>query len=113
MGFRDGGAVTTRDHHLSSKVGHLGSISSFHRLIKKMACFRDTLVLSIYFAGRSGSCMRFAVWSASGSDCLAREGGTDLSEGVIVILTEKTGPIIVPVCSLWRIMASLCRTSAH
>lgn len=91
----------------------MGSISSFHRLIKKMACFRDTLVLSIYFAGRSGSCMRFAVWSASGSDCLAREGGTDLSEGVIVILTEKTGPIIVPVCSLWRITASLCRTSAH
>ena len=113
MGFHDGGVATTTDHHLSSKEGHLGSTSSFHRLRKKMAYFRDTLVLSIYFADRSGSCMRFAVWSASGSDCLAREGGTDLSEGVIVILTEKAGPIIVPVCSLWRITASLCRTSAH
>lgn len=113
MGFHDVGGATTKDHHLSSKEAHLGSIHSFHRLIYKMGCSRDTLVLPIYFAGRSGSCMRFAVWSASGSDCLAREGGTDLSEGVVVILTEKTGPIIVPVRSLWRITASLCRTSAH
>ena len=91
----------------------MGSIRLSHTLIKKRTCFRDTPALSIGFAGRSGSCRRFAVWSASGSDCLAREGGTDLSEGVIVILTEKTGPIIVPACSLWRITAPLSRTSAH
>jgi hypothetical protein len=113
MGYRDGGVVITKDRHLSSKEEHLGSIRLFPRLIKMKAYFRDTLELSINVAGKGGSCMRFAVWSASGSDCLARELGTDLSERVIVILTEKAGPIIVPVGSLWRITNSLRWVSAH
>lgn len=39
--------------------------------------------------------MRFAPWFGSGSGYLDERGGTDQTEGVIVVLAKETDPVVV------------------
>lgn len=46
--------------------------------------------------GRVESCRRSAPWFGNGIGYLDERGGTDQTEGVIVVLAKETDPIVVP-----------------